>query len=295
MNKKTSSSSVSIIIPAYNEEKAILDVIRGMDESLRPTNDCYEIIIVNDGSTDNTKGVLEENRLNIKLINHERNIGYGAALKTGIRNSQHECIVITDADGTYPNVRIPDLVHTLKKGDFDMVVGERRGKNARIPLIRKPAKWFINKLANYLSATMIPDLNSGLRVMKREAVEKFMHILPGGFSFTATITLAMLTNGYSVKYIPIDYFKREGKSKIRPIQDTLNFIELIIRTVLYFNPLKIFVPLSLFLVLLAFLVLFGSWLLFGRVFDVTFGVILMTAVMVMAIGMLADLIDKRLQ
>ena len=175
-----------------------------------------------------------------------------------------------------------------------MVVGARVGSKVKIPLIRKPAKWFITKLASYLTGTKIPDLNSGLRVMKKEVVEKYIRILPDGFSFTSTITLAMLTNGYSVKYVPIDYFRRYGKSKIKPIQDTLNFIQLIIRTVLYFNPLKVFVPLSLFLVLLAFLVLLGSWVLTGKVMDVTFGVVLMTAVMVMTIGMLADLIDKRL-
>ncbi|GAB4544345.1 MAG: hypothetical protein Fur0020_13710 [Thermodesulfovibrionia bacterium] len=122
-----------------------------------------------------------------------------------------------------------------------------------------------------------------------------MNILPDGFSFTTTITLAMLTNGYRVKYIPIDYHKREGKSKIRPIQDTLNFIQLIIRTILYFNPLRVFIPLSLSLVVLSFLVLLVSYLIFGKAMDVTFGVIMMAAVMVMAIGMLADLIDKRLK
>ena len=105
----------------------------------------------------------------------------------------------------------------------------------------------------------------------------------------------MITNGYRVKYVPIDYFERKGKSKIRPIRDTLNFIQLIIRTVMYFNPLKIFVPLSLSLLLLALLVLAGSWIFMGKAMDVTFGVILMTSVMVLAIGMLADLIDKRLK
>ncbi len=116
-----------------------------------------------------------------------------------------------------------------------------------------------------------------------------------GFSFTTTITLAMLTNGYSVKYMPIDYLKRKGKSKIKPIQDTLNFIQLIIRTVLYFNPLRVFIPLSISLIVFAFMVLVLSWLFTGKVMDVSFGVILMTAVTVMTIGLLADLIDKRIQ
>ena len=284
--------SVSIVIPAYNEEEGILGTINGVVEAIKPLGIEYELIVVNDGSTDKTAKIVENK--NIKIINHKENKGYGASIKTGIRCSQYENILIIDADGTYPNDRIPELARICEKDNFDMVVGARVGGNVKIPLIRKPAKWFITKLASYLTGTKIPDLNSGLRVIKKEVVEKYMNILPDGFSFTSTITLAMLTNGYSVKYVPIDYFKREGKSKIKPIQDTLNFIQLIIRTILYFNPLKVFVPLSLFLVLVAFLVLLGSWILTGKAMDVTFGVILMTAVMVTVIGMLADLIDKRL-
>lgn len=294
MKNNRSTRGVSIIIPAYNEEKAILNVITGIDENLRFTDESYEIIVVNDGSTDNTKEILEENKINMKLINHEQNIGYGAAIKTGIKSAQYGTIIITDADGTYPNERIPDLIQTLEEGDFDMVVGARVGKKVKIPLIRKPGKLLITKLASYLAGTKIPDLNSGLRVMKKGVVEKFINILPDGFSFTSTITLALLTNGYSVKHVPINYSKREGKSKIKPIQDTLSFIQLIIRTVLYFNPLKVFIPLSVLLVILAFLLLFASWFFLGKAMDVSFGVILMTAVMVMAIGMLADLIDKRI-
>ena len=280
--------AVSIVVPVYNEQEAILDVLKqieGIGNS--------EIIVVDDGSTDKTCERLQ--LTNARVIRHDVNRGYGAALKTGIRNAQHECVVITDADGTYPNERIPDLVQTFEEGKFDMVVGVRTGKNAWIPLIRKPAKWIISKLANYISGTKIPDLNSGLRVMKKEVVERFIRILPDGFSFTSTITLAMLTNGYSVTYVPIDYFKREGKSKIKPIQDTLSLIQLSIRTVLYFNPLRVFIPLSFILVVFAFVLLIVSWLLTGKAMDVTFGVILMSAVMVMAIGMLADLIDKRIQ
>jgi len=176
-----------------------------------------------------------------------------------------------------------------------MLVGARTGDNVKISLIRKPTKWILNKIANYLANVKIPDINSGFRVMKKEVVELFLNILPNGFSFTTTITLAMEINGYSIKYEPIDYFGREGKSKFKPIEDTLNFIQLIIRTVLYFNPLKVFIPLSLFLVLLAFLVLFGSWQLFGQPMDVTFGVLLIAAVITITTGLLADLIDKRMK
>jgi len=288
-------TGLTIIVPIYNEKDGIENTLQDLEQMRKDADFEVEVLLVNDGSDDGSKEVLGKISCEgVSVIHHSVNRGYGTALKTGVRNARHKCVVITDADGTYPNERIPELIKVFQEGNYDMVVGARVGDNVKIPLIRKPAKWFITKLASYLAGTKIPDLNSGLRVMKKEVVEKYIRILPDGFSFTSTITLAMLTNGYSVKYVPIAYFKREGKSKIKPIQDTLNFIQLIIRTVLYFNPLKVFVPLSLFLVLLAFLVLLGSWFLTGKAMDVTFGVVLMTAVMVMTIGMLADLIDKRM-
>lgn len=290
------SNGISVIIPVHNEESSIRDTVLDISMQLERISNSFEIVVVDDGSNDGTVKELKKIcSQNIKIITHLENRGYGAALKTGIRNAQHEYIVITDADGTYPNERIPELIKTCQEGDYDMVVGARLGSKVKIPLIRRPAKWFITKLAGYLTGTKIPDLNSGLRVMKKGVVEKYIRIFPDGFSFTSTITLIMLTNGYSVKYVPINYFKREGKSKIKPIQDTLNFVQLIIRTVLYFNPLKFFISLSLFLVLLAFSVLFGSWLFLGKAMDTSFGVILMTSVIIMAIGMLADLINKRIE
>jgi glycosyltransferase involved in cell wall biosynthesis len=285
---------LSLIVPVYNEAQGVKIVLEKLQRVLETIECPAELIVVDDGSTDGTSDILEHFSNPLIVFRHTRNRGYGAALKTGIRHASYPVVAITDADGTYPNERILELVEKYNEGKFDMIVGTRVGKSAKIPLIRKPAKWFITKLANYLSGTKIPDINSGLRLMTKDVVDKFMYILPNGFSFTSTITLAMLTNGYEVEYVPIDYFQRQGKSKIKPIQDTFNFIQLIIRTVLYFNPLRVFVPLSLFLVACSFVVLFGSWSLLGQVMDVTFGVIIMTAVMVLAIGMLADLIDKKI-
>jgi glycosyltransferase involved in cell wall biosynthesis len=267
-----------------------------MNRLLEEADSESEVVFVDDGSTDRTSAILDslENH-RFRIIRHEENRGYGAALKTGIRNARHEHIVITDADCTYPTDKIPELVQVYENGGYDMVVGARRGKNVKIQLIRKPAKWVLKCLAQYLAGHKIPDLNSGLRVISKKVVETFINILPDGFSFTTTITLAMLTNNHSVKYVDIDYMYRRGYSKIRPIYDTINFTQLILRTTLYFNPLKIFVPLSLLLVAAAFLVFVLSWKFFGQIMDVTFGVLLMTAVIVMAIGMLADLIDKRMR
>ena len=282
-----------VIIPVYNEDESVVDIVNRL--IALPWENVPEIIVVDDGSEVKVEDLKGLQRERINLVRLENNSGYGAAIKAGIRNTHNDCIVIIDADGTYPVDRIEELVNIYWEGNFDMVVGARTGDKVCIPMLRRPAKMIINKLANYLIGRKIPDLNSGLRVMKKDVLLKFMHILPSGFSFTSTITLAMLSNDYLVKFVPIDYLPRKGKSKIRAIRDTFNFIELICRTVLYFNPLRIFIPFSLCLVALAFIVLYLSTIFFQKMADVTGGVILMTSVIVFAIGMLADLIDKRMR
>ena len=169
----------SIVIPIYNEQDAVIQTIEQICSIMEDTDFQYEIVLVDDGSTDQTAdnldGFIGDKYNNIKLIHHEWNQGYGAALKTGIKSSVNEIIVITDADGTYPNNDIPELLSHIDQ--YDMVVGARTGRNVKIPLVRKPAKWMINKLANYLSGYKIPDLNSGLRVMKKDLVEKYIMII----------------------------------------------------------------------------------------------------------------------
>lgn len=287
---------LSIILPVYNEQKAIEETISQLIQVKKNIDFDVEIILINDGSNDSTEVFLKKlSQEDFRVIHHQRNLGYGAALKTGVRAAKYAYIAITDADNTYPNNRIPEFFHKVLEKDIDMLVGARTGKSVKISLIRKSTKWILTKIANYLANIKIPDINSGFRIMKKEVVKSYLKILPDGFSFTTTITLAMEMNGYSVKYEPIDYFGRKGKSKIKPIEDTLNFLQLIIRTILYFNPLKIFIPLSLFLAALAFLVLLGSWIFLSQPMDATFAVILMTAVFTITIGMLADLIDRRMQ
>jgi hypothetical protein len=175
-----------------------------------------------------------------------------------------------------------------------MVVGARTGGDAHIPLVRRPAKWLITQLANYLANCRIPDLNSGFRLIRRDLWTRFRSYYPNGFSLTTTITLAALTNGYVVKYHPIAYHHRLGRSKIRPLRDTLNFIQLTIRTVLYFDPLRIFVPLSLVLFAAGLAIGIGSKLL-GDFLDTTTTLLLTASLQIMAIGMLADLVNKRLR
>ena len=231
---------ISIVIPAFNEEGAVASVVaelRGLMEShgLRG-----EIIIVDDGSTDHTAQIA--NTAGARVFRHRSNRGYGASLKTGISRARYDIIVITDADGTYPSEFLPEMLERLENAD--MVVGARIGKSVHIPWVRRPAKWVLKKLANYVTNANIPDLNSGLRVFRRDIAMQYFSILPDQFSFTTTITLAMLCDKYAVQYVPIDYRPRKGRSKIVP-WDAGSFAILILRTAMLFRPLRVFLPVVL--------------------------------------------------
>ncbi|MCI0530952.1 MAG: glycosyltransferase family 2 protein [candidate division Zixibacteria bacterium] len=288
MNKEQPESdkrAISIIIPAFNEENGIVVGIRTLRAALEPTATQYEIIVVDDGSQDATAERARQEQ--ITLISLPENQGYGAALKAGIDRSRYDIIVITDADGSYPAEAIPGLVNDLD--GYEMVVGARIGKNVAIPTIRQPAKWFLGRLASYLAGRNIPDLNSGLRVMRKPLIMRFKHLLPPGFSFTTTITLAALCSGALVKYTPIDYFARIGKSKIRA-HHAVEFLLLIIRTIIYFNPLKIFLPLGGFF-FLGGLLKFSYDLSNGNFSETAlFG--FLGAAILWAVGLLSDQITK---
>jgi glycosyltransferase involved in cell wall biosynthesis len=280
---------VSVIIPAYNEEKGIVRSIDDIIGILEKNNLNYEIIVINDGSTDNTGQLALEK--GAKVITHDFNHGYGASIKAGVRRAKYEIVLITDADGTYPATEIPNILRHIES--YDMVVGARVGSDVKISPVRKPAKWALTKLANYLSESNIIDLNSGLRAMKKDVFLKFNKFLPDGFSLTSTITLAMVTGGCQVKYVPISYRRRIGKSKIRPIRDTLNFLQLIIRAALLFNPLKIFLPIGLMLLFAGIFVFFYSLYFLPYALDITAVVLFVAGIQILAIGMIADLINKR--
>jgi glycosyltransferase involved in cell wall biosynthesis len=233
-------NSVSIVMPAFNEEMSVKASINEMRELLADAGISAEFIVVDDGSKDDT--VRQAKSAGARVIQHRSNRGYGASLKTGIAEATYETIAITDADGTYPARYLPQMLQELEQAD--MVVGARTGNNVHIPLIRRPAKWMLNRLANYVSGRQIPDLNSGLRVFRRDVVMQYFPILPDQFSFTTTITMAMLCDKYAVSYIPIDYRKRSGRSKIVP-WDAGSFAILILRVAMLFKPLRVFIPLAL--------------------------------------------------
>ena len=232
--------AVTVVIPAYNEAAHVAAQVMAVDEVMRTSGWDYEIIVVDDGSTDGTAEAANAAGLG-RVVRRQHNRGYGAALKLGVRLAAHGWILITDADGTYPVEAIPTL---LAEADANsMVVGSRTGAVVRVPLARRPAKWFLNRLASYLAGRHLPDINSGLRLMRKTLISRYEHLLPDGFSFTTTITLSAACNAHPLAYVPIDYHARLGESKIRP-RHAYDFTMLILRTIIFFNPLKVFLPLG---------------------------------------------------
>ena len=288
----------SIIIPCYNEKHAIRDTIEWILSVIRDSKlKNVEIIAVNDGSTDGSEQVLnaltkEHHSDDLLVVHHKRNQGYGAALKTGIRRSQSDYICITDADGTYPNDRIPDLIEQISSKDLDMVVGARIGPKVEYSKIRSIPKMILVPWVSFLCGTEVPDMNSGLRIFRRDRSLDFLKLLPDGFSFTTTITICLLRNRYAVEFTPISYARRIGKSHIKPIQDTLRFTQLILRTGMYFAPLRLLSPLIVALATLFSISSLYDLTILNNLTDKT--VLLgFASLNVFMFALLADMIDKR--
>ena len=290
--------STSIIIPCFNEKHAIRDTIESIQSIIRKSNiKDVEIICVNDGSTDGSEQILsamtEENESgSFLVVHHKRNQGYGAALKTGIRRSQKDYICITDADGTYPNERIPELIKQITDRDLDMVVGARIGADVDYSKIRSIPKMILVPWVSFLCGSDVPDMNSGLRIFRRNRSLDFLKLLPDGFSFTTTITICLLRNRYAVEFTPISYAKRIGKSHIKPIKDTLRFAQLILRTGMYFAPMRLLSPLIIVLGILFAVSGIYDLAILNNLTDksVLLG---FASLNVFMFALLADMIDKR--
>ncbi len=282
----------SVVLPCFDEEQAIGPTIAQLIEHLA-VGPAYEVIIVDDGSTDGTVAIVDRachEYEQIRMVRHTRNRGYGAALKSGIKAARSEWIVTTDADGTYPNERIPEFVGLAENAD--MVVGSRTAADADYPVLRAIPKAFLRRYCSWLVAETIPDMNSGLRVFRKGVAEKYMKILPDTFSFTTTITLAMMRNRYRVEFVPIGYARRVGRSKLKPIRDTLRFAQLIVRSGMYFAPLRVLAPIVAVLVVLFLVSVCYDLFVLANLTDKTV-ILLMFAMNTTLFALLADMIDKR--
>lgn len=277
--------SLSVVIPAYNEEAAVRSTVEDVRAHLAPLGIPYEIIVVDDGSKDNTRAEAVASGATVDW--NDQNSGYGATLKRGVKRAQYEYVAILDADGTYPARYLPEMLALCRHQD--MVVGDRGAAMKNVPVLRRPAKFILNHLASFLADRKLNDLNSGLRVFRRSELIPFLPLLPQNFSFTTTITLCMSCNGKRLIYVPIEYGKRVGRSKIKPI-DFINFIILILRVITLFNPLRVFIPLGLVLFLLGVAKLAYDIVQMNLSESAIFA--FLAAIMIWSLGLIADMISR---
>lgn len=234
---------VSVVIPAKNEESVVATTI----EKVKAISDIFEIILVNDGSTDRTEelAILSGAR----VINHPYAKGNGAAIKTGARNASGDIIIFMDADGQHNPADIPKLLAEINKG-YDLVVGARQ-KGSQASLGRGIANKLYNNLASYMTEHKVEDLTSGFRAVRADKFREFIYLLPNGFSYPTTSTMAFFRAGYSIRYVPIHASQRIGKSHIQPLRDGIRFFLIIFKIATLYSPLKMFLPLAILLFLLA--------------------------------------------
>lgn len=275
------------MLPVYNERGHLTEEVDRIRAALDASGRTYEVVVVDDGSTDGS-GELLAGIEGIRLIRFATNRGSGSARKVGTRAALGRVVVWTDVDMSYPNDEIPRLVKELE--GYDQVVGARTSEQGSVKALRVPAKWLIARLASYLTETRIPDLNSGLRAFRREVALQYLHLLPAGFSCVTTMTMAFLANGYSVRFVPIEYSPRAGRSKFHWWVDTRRYVRQVLRMVLMYNPLKVFMPIGLTLLLVGVGKL--TFDLVDHPFQVAADtiVVLAAAGAMIVLGLLADLI-----
>jgi glycosyltransferase involved in cell wall biosynthesis len=287
--KDAAPCDVSVVLPIYNERGHLRAEIDRIVAALEQSEYSFEIVVVDDGSDDGSQHDLPLIE-GIRLIRHATNRGSGSARRTGTTAARGRIVVWTDVDMTYPNDEIPELVKSLD--GYDHVVGARRTEEGTHRLFRVPAKWFIRKFASYLTETDIKDLNSGLRAFRRDVAMQYVHHLPKGFSCVTTLTMSFLSNGYSVHYVPIDYFPRAGTSKFHWWRDTKRYLLQVVRMALSYNPLKVFLPIGLLLLTIGLGKLVFDWIDKDFRLAANTLLILMSGLQAVTVGLLADLIVR---
>jgi len=291
-----SAPHVSIVLPCYNERDHVTIEVERICKTMDASGYSYELLALDDASTDDTLARLEEvapDHPYLKVVHFRRNGGSGTSRRIGTKQARGEIVVWTDADMSYPNDRIPDLVRILDEDEtIDQVVGARTSEEGSHKWLRMPAKWVIRKIAERLAGQSIPDLNSGLRAFRREVSLPYLRLLPPGFSCTTTITLAFMSNQHDVRYVPIDYFKRSGKSKFKFVKDAYRYILQVLRMIMYFNPLKVLMPPALTLTGLGILKGIVDQFLHPLYFATNTVLVFVTGLLIGSVALLADLIVR---
>ena len=231
-------ASITVVIPVFNEADSIEGTVTAVESAFRVSGHTFEIIVVDDGSTDDTATRAQATLA--RGISHPTNKGYGNALLTGVRNAAHPWIAITDADGTYPVDELPRMLDEAVARDLDMLVGARQGRHYESSIAKRWARAFFKRFTEFVVGQPIPDVNSGLRIIRRDLIAQCAPALSGGFSFTTSITIIAFQTGHHVAYRPVEYFARNGKSHVRYRRDTLRALQIIVMTIVLFNPIKLY-------------------------------------------------------
>ena len=242
---------VTVVLPCFNEAEHVLAEVQRIGAALDASEFDYEILAIDDASTDETLSVLRSalpDHRHLRVLPFRRNGGSGTARRIGTQLARGDIVVWTDADMTYENDRIPELVRMLVEDpSYDQVVAARTSEEGTHKWARVPAKWFIRKVAERLTKTRIPDLNSGLRAFRREVSLPYLRLLPAGFSCVTTLTIAFLSNQHDIRYVQTRYAKRAGQSKFHFLHDAYRYILQVLRMVMYFDPLRVLMPVALWL------------------------------------------------
>lgn len=290
------SVDVTVILPCYNEQEHVVLELERITAALDASDFSYELLVIDDKSTDGTLSVLRENRErfpHMRLMAFRRNGGSGTARRIGTAEASGRIVVWTDADMTYPNERIPEFVQYLVDNpDVDQVVGARTSEQGTHRILRVPAKFVIRKIAETLSSTKIPDLNSGLRAFRRDVSLPYLRLLPPGFSCVTTITMSFLSNQHAVDYLPIDYAKRSGVSKFHFVKDAYRYILQVLRMVMYFNPIKVLMPVALWLFAIGFVKAIVDLVRIPLRIATSTLLLILASLIIGAIALLADLIVR---
>ena len=288
---------ISIILPCYNEENAVIDCINQIKLEAQKTQKDFEIIVVDDGSTDNSLSKIKE--CDVNVLSHPHNLGYGSALKSGIFAAKYDTILISDIDGSYPSKHIPELIKIYSDSQqnsigLDMLVGARKGKVYDGSLLKFIFRKFLKFLVEWTTGRKIIDTNSGMRIFSKKTICDFLPRLCNTFSFTTSLTLAYMLNGKFVKYEPIEYHVRTGKSPVKILKDSLRTLQYIIEAIIYYNPLKLFLLIFLILILLSifFLILFLVYE--TKIYLTLFSLIAFFSLVSMLFGFLMELIRQKI-